>query len=103
MSVLRIEIPYLYRIANLAKYELQKLREIDRTNGVKMKEIKGLWDNVRLRTQQYLLEVDEPLFPQLFSGTSVLESRRSVREAQITVQQGHNIKLLTLVSFMVLR
>ncbi|KAF2720381.1 hypothetical protein K431DRAFT_93394 [Polychaeton citri CBS 116435] len=35
---------------------------------------------------------------QLFSGTSVLESRKSVEQAEITVQQGHNIKLLTLVS-----
>ena len=35
---------------------------------------------------------------QLFSGTSVLESRRSVEMTEITVQQGHNIKLLTLVS-----
>jgi len=35
---------------------------------------------------------------QLFSGTSVLESRKSVECAEITIQQGHNIKLLTLVS-----
>ncbi|KAI9710125.1 MAG: hypothetical protein M1820_002927 [Bogoriella megaspora] len=35
---------------------------------------------------------------QLFSGTSVLESRKSVDQQEITVQQGHNIKLLTLVS-----
>ena len=34
---------------------------------------------------------------QLFSGTSVLESRKSVQQTAITVQQGHNIKLLTLV------
>ncbi|KAI9687167.1 MAG: hypothetical protein M1822_002578 [Bathelium mastoideum] len=35
---------------------------------------------------------------QLFSGTSVLESRKSVEQTEIAVQQGHNIKLLTLVS-----
>lgn len=35
---------------------------------------------------------------QLFSGTSVLESRKSVEQAEITVQQGHNIKLLTKVN-----
>ena len=35
---------------------------------------------------------------QLFSGTSVVESREAVKQAQITVQQGFNIKLLTLVS-----
>lgn len=66
-------------------------------NEEKMKEIKGLWDNVRWRFQLKFLKVDNVPFPQLFSGTSVLESRRSVREAQITVQQGHNIRLLTLV------
>jgi hypothetical protein len=34
---------------------------------------------------------------QLFSGTSVLESRKSVDMAAVTILQGHNIKLLTLV------
>lgn len=59
--------------------ELQGLENIAAMNSDKMKEIKGLRDN-------------------LFSGTSVLESRRSVDQAMITVQQGHNIKLLTLVT-----
>ncbi|KAL2072100.1 hypothetical protein VTL71DRAFT_11443 [Oculimacula yallundae] len=35
---------------------------------------------------------------QLFSGTSVLESRKSVELSAVTILQGHNIKLLTLVS-----
>lgn len=35
---------------------------------------------------------------QLFQGTSVLESRRSVELAAVTILQGHNIRLLTLVS-----
>ena len=34
---------------------------------------------------------------QLFSGTSVLESRKSVELSAVTILQGHNIKLLTLV------
>ncbi|KAL8768565.1 MAG: hypothetical protein Q9209_005250 [Squamulea sp. 1 TL-2023] len=59
--------------------ELRGLEHIAAMNSEKMKEIKGLRDN-------------------LFSGTSVLESRRSVDQAMITVQQGHNIKLLTLVT-----
>ncbi|KAL8714994.1 MAG: hypothetical protein Q9225_006447, partial [Loekoesia sp. 1 TL-2023] len=59
--------------------ELQNLENIANMNTEKMKEIKGLRDN-------------------LFSGTSVLESRKSVDVAMITVQQGHNIKLLTLVT-----
>ncbi|KAI4242519.1 MAG: hypothetical protein LQ352_007220 [Teloschistes flavicans] len=59
--------------------ELHGLEKIAVMNQKKMEEIKGLRDN-------------------LFSGTSVLESRRSVDQAMITVQQGHNIKLLTLVT-----
>lgn len=35
---------------------------------------------------------------QLFSGTSVMESRKSVELSEITIQQGHNIKLLTLIN-----
>lgn len=61
------------------EHELHGLEEVAVLNTEKMKEIKGLRDN-------------------LFSGTSVLESRRSVDQAMITVQQGHNIKLLTLVT-----
>ncbi|KAI1626047.1 hypothetical protein EDD37DRAFT_656988 [Exophiala viscosa] len=34
----------------------------------------------------------------LFSGTSVLESREAVNMAKITVEQGYNIRLLTLVT-----
>lgn len=60
-------------------HELRGLEDIDRLNDEKMKEIKGLRDN-------------------LFSGTSVLESRRSVQQQAITVVQGNNIKILTLVT-----
>lgn len=70
------------RMASLRKdieHEIRGLEEIDRLNDEKIKEIKGLRDN-------------------LFSGTSVLESRRSVQQQAITVQQGRNIKLLTLVT-----
>ena len=59
--------------------ELRGLEEIDKLNDEKMKEIKALRDN-------------------LFSGTSVLESRRSVQQQAITVVQGNNIKILTLVT-----
>lgn len=70
------------RMAGLRKdieHEIYGLEEIDRLNDEKIKEIKGLRDN-------------------LFSGTSVLESRRSVQQQAITVQQGRNIRLLTLVT-----
>jgi len=59
--------------------ELKGLEDIDRLNNEKMKEIKGLRDH-------------------LFSGTSVVESRRSVQQQAITVDQGNNIKILTLVT-----
>ena len=36
---------------------------------------------------------------QLFSGTSVLESRKSVELSEVTILQSNNIKLLTLVSY----
>lgn len=59
--------------------EICGLEEINKLNDEKMKEIKGLRDN-------------------LFSGTSVLESRRSVQQQAITVIQGNNIKILTSVT-----
>ena len=70
------------RMAGLRRdieHEIRGLEQIDQLNDEKIKEIKGLRDN-------------------LFSGTSVLESRRSVKQQAITVQQGRNIKLLTLVT-----
>lgn len=59
------------------------------------KEIKGLRnfydENDDLRKEVRMLR------DQLFSGTSVLESRKSVELSAVTILQGHNIKLLTLV------
>ncbi|KAF1837151.1 hypothetical protein BDW02DRAFT_595826 [Decorospora gaudefroyi] len=40
----------------------------------------------------------ERLQEQLFSGTSIQESRKSVELADVTVHQGYNIKLLTIVN-----
>lgn len=70
------------RMAGLRRdieHEIRGLEKIDQLNDEKIKEIKNLRDN-------------------LFSGTSVLESRKSVQQQAITVQQGRNIKLLTLVT-----
>lgn len=61
------------------EHEMTKLTEIEALNDQKMKEVKGLRDN-------------------LFSGTSVYESRQSVQNSRITVKQGRNIRLLTLVT-----
>jgi Mg2+ and Co2+ transporter CorA len=60
-------------------HEISKLRQVEELNERRMRVIKGLHDN-------------------LFSGTSVHESRRSVEQAEITVAQGRNIRLLTLVT-----
>ena len=70
------------RMADLRKdieHEIRGLEDINRLNDEKIKEITALRDN-------------------LFSGTSVLESRKSVQQQAITVEQGRNIKLLTLVT-----
>jgi hypothetical protein len=70
------------RMASLKKdfeSEIQALRIIVMENDDRRKDIKNLRDN-------------------LFSGTSVLESRKSVEQTEITVAQGHNIRLLTLVN-----
>jgi len=56
----------------------------------------------RLKTlideNEHLRKEIRDLRENLFSGTSVLESRKSVEQTEITVQQGQNIKLLTLVN-----
>lgn len=59
--------------------EIRNLRTLIRENNERRHEIRSLRD-------------------QLFSGTSVLESRKSVEQAEITVQQNYNIKVLTLVN-----
>jgi hypothetical protein len=59
--------------------ELREMRELIKENNGRRHEIKSLRD-------------------QLYSGTSVLESRKSVELSEITILQGHNIKLLTLVN-----
>lgn len=70
------------RMASLRKdfdTEIGRLKDLMHDNDILRKEITNLRDN-------------------LFSGTSVLESRKSVEQTEITVQQGQNIKLLTLVN-----
>ncbi|EXJ81599.1 hypothetical protein A1O1_07663 [Capronia coronata CBS 617.96] len=59
--------------------EIAQLEEVLRTFQQQQKEIRGLRE-------------------WLFSGTSVLESREAVSMAKITVDQGYNIRILTLVT-----
>ena len=56
------------------EHEMKELRTLSRENQERRHEIEGLQDH-------------------LFSGTSIQESRRSVELADITVQQGRNIKV----------
>ncbi|KAF1968042.1 hypothetical protein BU23DRAFT_572720 [Bimuria novae-zelandiae CBS 107.79] len=59
--------------------EMKELRTLIRENNERRHEIESLQDH-------------------LFSGTSIQESRKSVELSDITVQQGRNIKLLTIVN-----
>ncbi|KAF2102589.1 hypothetical protein NA57DRAFT_33196 [Rhizodiscina lignyota] len=59
--------------------EIASLRTLQKENNDRRAEIRFLRD-------------------QLFSGTSVMESRKSVELSEITIQQGRNIKVLTLVN-----
>ncbi|KAH7066201.1 hypothetical protein BKA63DRAFT_496058 [Paraphoma chrysanthemicola] len=59
--------------------EMKELRIIQRENNERRHEIDTLQD-------------------QLFSGTSIQESRKSVELADVTVHQGYNIKVLTIVN-----
>ncbi|KAF2730938.1 hypothetical protein EJ04DRAFT_536948 [Polyplosphaeria fusca] len=61
------------------EHEMKELRILMHENNDRRREIKSLQD-------------------QIFSGTSIQESRRSVELADETVHQGRNIKLLTLVN-----
>ena len=59
------------------------------------KEIRGL-EKLYKENDDLRKEI-RTLRDQLFSGTSVLKSRKSVELSAVTILQGHNIKLLTLV------
>jgi hypothetical protein len=61
------------------------------------KEMKGL-EKLYEENDDLRKEI-RTLRDQLFSGTSVLESRKSVELSEVTILQGHNIKLLTLVCY----
>ncbi|EXJ82421.1 hypothetical protein A1O3_06234 [Capronia epimyces CBS 606.96] len=69
----------LYHTRRQFEKEVGQLEEVLRTFQQQQKEIRGLRE-------------------WLFSGTSVLESREAVSMAKITVDQGYNIRILTLVT-----
>lgn len=59
--------------------EMTNFRTLVRENDERRREIRGLRE-------------------ELFSGTSIRESRNSVKNTEVTIEQGKNIKLLTVVS-----
>jgi hypothetical protein len=69
----------------------------------RMHKLKDKFEKIIKELEELYEEIDErrkeirTLRDQLFSGTSVLESRKSVELSTVTILQGHNIKLLTLV------
>jgi len=71
MALLRIDI----------EREIMKLEDIERMNIKKIKIINGLRES-------------------LFSGTSVMESRRSLQTANMAILQNDNIRILTLVTIL---
>jgi len=74
-------------------YWIKRMSSLKKDFEHEVRHLKGLIDeNENLRKEI------RDLRDNLFSGTSVLESRKSVEQTEITVQQGQNIKLLTLVN-----
>jgi len=71
----------------------KRLRNYQRALEKEVRNLKILIDENNSRRREI-----RSLMDQLYSGTSVLESRKSVELSEITIQQGHNIKLLTLVN-----
>lgn len=70
----------------------------------KMSALRKKFDQQILKLKGLVGEIDDRraeiqnLREELFVGTSIQESRKSVENSDITVQQGHNIKILTMVS-----
>ena len=75
------------------KYWRKKMAHLRTDFEKEIKNLKKLEEEIDERRKEIRLLRD-----QLFSGTSVLESRKSVELSAVTILQGHNIKLLTLVS-----
>lgn len=70
----------------------------------KMAVLRRKFDRQMQTLRKLIGEIDtrrkeiETLREELFVGTSIQESRKSVENSEITVQQGQNIKILTMVS-----
>lgn len=74
-------------------YWKKRLHSLEKDFDKEIRGLEKLYDEI-----DGLRKEIRTLRDQLFSGTSVLESRKSVELSAVTILQGHNIKLLTLVS-----
>jgi hypothetical protein len=74
-------------------YARKRMAHLKKEFEKQIKALEKIWDENDDRRKEI-----RTLRDQLFSGTSVLESRKSVVLSEVTILQGHNIKLLTLVS-----
>jgi hypothetical protein len=85
--------PLLDETSARNKHYIKKMSGLRKQFGIILGRLNRLIEenNDRRREIQDLRE-------DLFTGTSIQESRKSVNATETTVQQGHNIKLLTLVS-----
>lgn len=75
------------------KYYKNKMAKLKLAFEAEMTNLRKLMDENYDRQKEII-----GLREALFAGTSIQESRKSVKSTETTVQQGHNIKLLTLVS-----
>ncbi|KAM3152382.1 hypothetical protein ABEW05_007242 [Botrytis cinerea] len=85
--------PILDPDSHRSKYWQKRMQKLKLDFEKQMNNLFKLYEE----TDEKMKEI-RTLRDQLFSGTSVLESRKSVEMAAVTILQGHNIKLLTMVS-----
>jgi hypothetical protein len=85
--------PMLDEESSRNKYWRKRMAHLKSNFEKEIKNLEKLYEENDERRKEIRLLRD-----QLFSGTSVLESRKSVELSTVTILQGHNIKLLTLVS-----
>lgn len=74
-------------------YFKRKMASLRSKLELEVKRLRSLVQEIEDRRNQI-----KGLREELFVGTSIQESRKSYENSEITVQQGHNIKILTLVS-----
>jgi Mg2+ and Co2+ transporter CorA len=75
----------------------KRMEDFQKSFGRTMRDLETIYEQ-----NDDLKQEIRTLRDQLFSGTSVLESRKSVEVSAVTILQGHNVKLLALVTILFL-